>query len=146
MQQLPIPDDWTEADGYILFLACVPDSLFWRSIFRGQVHNLTRGRTWDQDTGNVKAVQAIGWEIYNSLMACKLDDLVASLNTLNITIASQQTQLEAIVTGLAAIQTAIQAGGDNTGELEDDLANVWGVLQSISTVLGGNVPSPPNPL
>lgn len=146
MQQLPIPDDWTEADGYILLLACVPNSLLWRSIARGQIHNLTRGRTWDAQTGDIKAVQAIGWQIYDSLMTCKLDDLVTAVETLNVTIQTNQTQLAAIVTALAGIQSAIQASGANTDELEDDLANVWGVLQSISTVLGGDVPEPPNPL
>ena len=146
MQQLPIPDDWTETDGYILLLACVPNSLLWRSIARGQIHNLTRGRTWDAQTGDIKATQAIGWQIYDSLMTCKLDDLVAAVETLNVTIQTNQEQLAAIVNALNNIQAAIQASGANTDELEDDLANVWGVLQSISTVLGGDVPSPPNPL
>jgi hypothetical protein len=146
MQQLPIPDDWTEADGYILLLACFPNSVLWRSIARGQIHNLTRGRTWDAQTGNIKAVQAIGWQIYDSVMTCKLDDLVTAVETLNVTIQTNQEQLEAIVTALNNIQAAIQASGTNVDELEDDLANVWGVLQSISGVLGGDIPSPPNPL
>lgn len=168
MQQLPIPDDWTEPDGYILLLACFPDSLYWRSIARGQIHNLTRGRTWDADTGDVKAVQAIGWQIYNSVMTCKLDDLVTGIGQLNLTITNQQQVLADIVLGLYRIHAAIETSAANLGsledikialehirtavelsgsdDLEDDLANVWGVLQSISTVLGGNVPSPPNPL
>lgn len=146
MQQLPIPDDWLETDGYLLFLVCVPDSQLWRSIVRGQIHNLTRGRTWDKETGSIKAAQAIGWQIYDSLMTCKLDDLVTAVNNLNATSETNGLALAAIATALTGIQTAIQASGANVDELEDDLANVWRVLQSISGVLGGDIPDPPNPL
>lgn len=146
MQHLPIPDDWLETDGYTLFLVCVPDSQFWRSIVRGQIHNLTRGRTWDGDTGSIKSAQAIGWQIYDSLMTCKLDDLVTAVNNLNATIETNGLALSGILQALGGIQTAIQAGADNSGELEDDLANVWSMLKSISTVLGGDIPDPPNPL
>lgn len=146
MQQLPIPDDWLETDGYLLFLVCVPDSQLWRSIVRGQIHNLTRGRTWDKDTGSIKAAQAIGWQIYDSLMTCKLDDLVTAVNALNVTIQGQQQVFADIVLGLYRIQAAIEASGANVDELEDDLANVWRVLQSLTSVVGGDIPDPPNPL
>lgn len=146
MQQLPIPDDWLETDGYLLFLVCVPDSQLWRSIVRGQIHNLTRGRTWDKETGSIKAAQAIGWQIYDSLMTCKLDDLITAVNNLNATSETNGLALAAIANALTGIQTAIQANGANVDELEDDLANVWRVLQSISVVLGGDIPEPPNPL
>lgn len=146
MQQLPIPNDWQEQDGYVLFLVCVPDSQLWRSIARGQIHNLTRGRTWDKQTGSIKAAQAIGWQIYDSLMTCKLDDLVTAVNNLNATSETNGLALAAIANALTGIQTAIEANGANVDELEDDLANVWRVLQSISGVLGGDIPDPPNPL
>lgn len=146
MQQLPIPDDWQETDGYVLFLVCVPDSLLWRSIARGQIHNLTRGRTWDKNTGSIKAAQAIGWQIYDSLMACKLDDLVTAVNNLNATLETNGLALEGILQSLNSIQAAIQTGAANVDELEDDLANVWRVLQSLTTVIGGDIPEPPNPL
>ena len=146
MQQLPIPDDWLETDGYLLFLVCVPDSQLWRSIVRGQIHNLTRGRTWDKETGSIKAVQAIGWQIYDSLMTCKLEDLVTAVNNFNATVETNGLALAAIANALTGIQTAIQASGANVDELEDDLANVWRVLQSILGVLGGDIPDPPNPL
>lgn len=58
--------------------------------------------------------------------------------------------VEALVTELSAIYEvlqdelipAIQQGAD----LEDDLANVWGVLQVVATILGGSVGVPPTPL
>jgi hypothetical protein len=145
MQKLPIPDDWQEENGYILVLACVPDSTLWRALVRGQIHNLTRGRSWDESTGTIKDAQAIGWTIYDSLMTCKLDDIVLAFGTLNETLLAQQETLAAISTALADIKTALDnapAGED----LEDDLANVWGNLAAINTILGGTVVTPPDPL
>jgi hypothetical protein len=142
--KLPIPDDWTQADGYTLALVCIPDSKYWRAIVRGQIQILGYGRLWDEKTGSIKAVQAIGREIYESFMTCRLDDLVTSLETLNTTIQAQQAQFEAIVAALGQIQTAITA--NSSEDLEDDLANVWGMLQSINEVLGGNNDPPPTPL
>lgn len=143
--RLPIPDDWNEeTDGYILGLVCFPNSLLWRAIVRGQIQVLGYGRLWDEQTGIIKDVQAIGRQIYESFMTCKLDDLVTAVEALNLTIQTQQTQLEAIVTALGNIQSAIEAGSE--GGLEDDLANVWGVLKSINEVLGGEDDPAPTPL
>lgn len=170
--KLPIPDDWNqETDGYILGLVCFPNSKLWRAIVRGQIQILGYGRLWDEQTGSIKAVQVIGREIYESFMTCKLDDLVTALETLNVTIAAQQETQEAIVISLEHIRTAVEltspsvlqdelvdvkialehirtaielTGGNE--DLEDDLANVWSVLKSIDTILGGSYTSPPNPL
>lgn len=143
--RLPIPNDWNEeTDGYILGLVCFPNSLLWRAIVRGQIQVLSYGRLWDEQTGIIKDVQAIGRKIYESFMTCKLDDLVTAVEALNLTIQTQQTQLEAIVTALGNIQSAIEAGSE--GGLEDDLANVWGVLKSINEVLGGEDDPAPTPL
>lgn len=143
--RLPIPNDWNEeTDGYILGLVCFPNSLLWRAIVRGQIQVLGYGRLWDEQTGIIKDVQAIGRQIYESFMTCKLDDLVTQLETLNSIMQTQQAQLEAIVTALGNIQTAIPSLTNE--DLEDDLANVWGVLQSINEVLGGESNPPPTPL
>lgn len=170
--KLPIPDDWNEeTDGYILGLVCFPNSKLWRAIVRGQIQILSYGRFWDEQTGTIKDVQVIGRQIYESFMACKLDDLVTAVDNLNVTIAAQQETQEAIVTALGQIRTAIEltspsvlenelidiktalehirtavelTGGNE--DLEDDLANVWSVLKSIDIVLGGTYASPPNPL
>jgi hypothetical protein len=140
--KLPIPDDWNEeTDGYILGLVCIPNSVYWRAIVRGQIQILSYGRFWDEQTGIIKDVQAIGRQIYESFMICQLDGLITQLETLNLTIASQQEQLEAIVTALSDLKTAVE-----NQDLEDDLANVWGVLESITTILGGTVDPPPDPL
>ena len=57
----------------------------------------------------------------------------------NITIA-----VEALETALENIETAIQSAVPE--DLEDDLANVWTILQAISLALGGTVPAPLPPL
>lgn len=171
MQKLPIPQtDWTPADGYILMLLCCPYDPAWIGTVRGRIWELATGRLWDEQTGQVTEVQKIGREIWESMATCGLDDLVTAVNTINVTIQANQQALADVITALGvisaaieagsasllqdeltaiknsldAIQAAVQSGGSE--ELEDDLANIWGVLQSISTVLGGTVPPPPDPL
>lgn len=81
--KVPIPDDWQEADdGYILGLVCIPNSQMWRSLVRGKIQELTRGRVWDEQTGIIKQAQAVGWAIYDSFMTCKLDDLVLAVENI----------------------------------------------------------------
>jgi hypothetical protein len=53
--------------------------------------------------------------------------------------------VEALETALNSIQTAISEAG-TAEDLEDDLANVWTVLQAITLALGGTVPIPLPPL
>jgi len=60
-------------------------------------------------------------------------------NNGNITVA-----VEALEVALTNIQTAIETGTPE--DIEDDLANVWTVLQAISLALGGTVPVPLPPL
>jgi len=57
----------------------------------------------------------------------------------NITVA-----VEALSVALGEIETAI--GTAVPEDLEDDLANVWTILQAISLALGGTVPTPLPPL
>lgn len=60
--QLPIPDDWDGQD-----FECVqiqwPNSAKWFAILAGLITTPTRGRFWDANTGSIKGVQAIGYEI-----------------------------------------------------------------------------------
>jgi len=51
--------------------------------------------------------------------------------------------VEALNVALENIETAL---GQAPDDLEDDLANVWAVLQAITLALGGTVPAPPLPL
>lgn len=52
--------------------------------------------------------------------------------------------VESLETALTELKTAVENAGP--GELEDDLANVWGVLQGVATILGATVGAPPTPL
>ena len=88
--KLPIPDDWNEDDdGWLLFAMCVPNSKQWRAIIRGRISDITGGRAWDERTGHIKTVQALAWQIYNSIMACKLDELVNEFKRLNAIMAGE---------------------------------------------------------
>lgn len=61
--KIPIPNDW---DGETW--ACVqiqwPDSPSWLALLRGLLSMPTRGRWWDERSGSIIGVQAIGWEIW----------------------------------------------------------------------------------
>lgn len=46
----------------------------------------------------------------------------------------------------ASSSTELETVGTNLGELEDDLAQVWGMLQSIVVITGAVVGEPPIPL
>lgn len=73
-------DNWIEeVDGYQLMLVCVPNTAQWVGTAKGAIYQLTRGRTWDEKTGNVKDAQAIAKQIWeNTCMVC-LDDLVVQV-------------------------------------------------------------------
>jgi hypothetical protein len=61
--KLFIPDDW---DGE---WQCVriqwPKSLYWDAILAGMLDDMAAGRKWNENTGSIRAVQAIGDEIFN---------------------------------------------------------------------------------
>lgn len=61
-----IPNDW-ELDGGDWENICItwPKSEQWRVMLRSLLFTLTRGRDWDAESGIIKDVQAIGWEIFD---------------------------------------------------------------------------------
>lgn len=56
--KLPIPDDWQGE--WCNWSICWPDSPAWEAILMGFVTLPQRGRTWDERTGDIRAVQTIG--------------------------------------------------------------------------------------
>ena len=64
--QIRIPDDW-DGESYSLVLACVPDSVLWKSAYLGAISTLGRGRFWDAETGSIKDAQIVGNEITDSV-------------------------------------------------------------------------------
>lgn len=62
--KLPIPSDWNGEDWNCLQIQW-PASREYNAILMGFLSYLTRGRVWDETTGVIKSVQAVGWEIVN---------------------------------------------------------------------------------
>lgn len=86
----PIPNDWNGED-YCLYMLCAPDSLQWDSFVRGAIYELSRGGGWDANTGSITDVQAIAWEVYESMAKC--DDLVNILRVNNAILAGETLDL-----------------------------------------------------
>lgn len=164
--KLPIPDDWNEAtDGYCLGLVCIPNSVFWRSIVRGQIQALAYGRLWDEQTGRIKDVQVVGNQIFESLcMTCtdvfdninlNLAELAGKLDTLNATLQALPVSQELIdaILGVSSEINEQGAGlnqrfgtanthllnlatiGDNTGAIADIAEATRVVLETQSGAL-----------
>lgn len=103
MPRYPIPTDW---DGTTF--ACViiewPDSEQWFGLLRGLITTPTRGRFWDERTGTIKDIQAVGLEIEerNPVASCdewlvqltRLADAVESLDVSSDLQVSIQTNIE----------------------------------------------------
>lgn len=84
--KLPIPDDW-DGESWCKWAICWPESEKWEGILRGFVTLPHRGRTWDERTGSILDVQAIGREITESnlplngvLMACNDTELTTAFS------------------------------------------------------------------
>jgi len=92
MPGIPIPDDW---DGETYSCWCIewPASEQWRAILLGYMSSPKLGREWDETTGSILDVQAIGleiWEKNRDLEACVVgcsDDFLAILNQIAVSIS-----------------------------------------------------------
>jgi hypothetical protein len=141
--RVPIPDDWSEEEnGYTLALVCIPDSQLWRSLVRGKIQELARGRVYDETTGSIKQAQTVGWAIYDSFMTCKLDDLVTAIETINITLSGldNTATTEKVVFELARINYNLDRIRDNLdSHAPDGNENTEYGLATILAALGPNV-------
>jgi len=73
--KIPIPDDWSGE------WSCIqiewPDSVIWRAILLGMIDQMSAGRLWDERSGSIHAIQAIGREIWQrniELTPCSGDE------------------------------------------------------------------------
>jgi len=92
MPKTIIPDDWTIEDGYTFMFACIPNSVKWKACLAGHIGNLTYGRTWDINTGNVKNAIEMAEAIMESLsMDCgaTIQALIDAVNGVNLTLQQQ---------------------------------------------------------
>lgn len=62
--KLPIPNDWDKSK-WECFTIKWPNSDEYRAILLGLMYSLTRGRTYNGETGIITDAQKIGWEIFN---------------------------------------------------------------------------------
>lgn len=60
---LPIPADWNGQDWRCIQIVW-PDSPYWIAMLNGWLSQFKRGRLWDETTGDLLAVMAIGAEIW----------------------------------------------------------------------------------
>ncbi len=129
MSRIPIPQDWTEeTDGYVCVFLCVPNSLSWRSIARGAIHGLTRGRAWDENTGIITDVQQVALNIYGSLCMANCQDIVDALNGIKTALEDGgQTSVD-----LAAILAQLQTMDTHLDQIEE--------IQNNQTVVMGGIP------
>ncbi|MCG3207804.1 MAG: hypothetical protein FOGNACKC_01404 [Anaerolineae bacterium] len=118
MERWEIPSDWTEEDGYTTVLFCIPNSRAWRGLIVGMVESLAFGWSWDEQTGVVKDVQAIGREIFESMSMCKLDEVLGGLR---LDLQATNSQLAGINAALAQLSNldSLPTVAANTGHLSE---------------------------
>lgn len=75
--KVPIPVDW-DGSSWCAYQVCWPDSEMWRAILRGFITQPMKGRFWDERTGSIQDVQAIGVEIW--LQNIPLAEVIMSCN------------------------------------------------------------------
>lgn len=124
-QRWNIPDDWS-GDDWMFVYGCIPNSRQWRGVFRGAVYNLTRGRNWDETTGNILDAQQTGREIYEGFkMDCdqNFDRIAIALEAINDKMP-ELVGIDDFIEGLTNV------GGLNFEEIEA-LLNILGVLPGI---------------
>lgn len=109
-----IPDDW-DGTSYTLQMACVPDSPQWISVFKGCVYLLTRGYSWDDQSGSVIAAQDIGKEVYNSMAFC--DQLLAAVLEISNTLKMNSC-------GCVIGQGADSSDGEQGGSIPDPIGDI----------------------
>lgn len=136
----PIPHDW-DGESYSFYVLCAPKSLLWDGYVRGAIFELTRGRGWDRDTGNIKATQEIAWEIYDSMAKC--DELITQMTRIADTL---ETRLPTPITlrDIAQEITGTTWLGSFADELEalnylSELVPFWNVDWAIGEGLAGEI-------
>lgn len=103
-------------------LLCCPADPAWIGTVRGRVYELAIGRTWDEQTGRVTDVQKIGEAIWQSMATCKLDDLVAAVEAINVTLSgfNGSTVTEKVAFELGRINYNLDRIRDNLDSFAPD--------------------------
>jgi len=127
--KFPIPTDW-DGVSWCRWAVCWPQSEQWEGLLRGFLTLPQRGRTWDERTGTITEIQAVGREITEQnlplvevLMACNDTGLQESFSEIALALRY-----------LADRQFAKPCCGDGSGGAVGGGAIVGVVVQPI----GGN--------
>lgn len=123
-KRVPIPDDWTEEDGYCLAFFCLPNSPLWRAIYRGSFYELTWWNKWDQDTGLINEAKAIANDVLESLCMANCDELITALNNISDGLAAIGDLSE--LAQITAQLTTLNAGlaGWNINDISANIGNL----------------------
>ena len=97
--KFPIPNDW-DGESWCRWAVCWPDSELWRGFLRGLLTLPQRGRTWDERSGSIFGVQAIGREITEAnlplvgvIMACNDEELATAFQNIAIALGDISVSL-----------------------------------------------------
>lgn len=139
--KIPIPNDWNGEDCKC-WAVMWPDSPQWKAVLNGLIMSPSRGRFWDETTGNIKDTQASFLPFYDDnfilsevIMSCNngvseaLIEMAASFNNIATAIAQQGTNTT-IGTGSCGNQNCYNSQTMNLQSLIDlgelGIAQVYG--------------------
>lgn len=145
--KFPIPQDW-DGESWCEWAVCWPDSEQWRGLLRGFITLPQRGRTWDERSGNILDVQAIGREITEQnidlrgvLMACNDQGVANALN-------AQAQAMTAIANAITAMASSSGGGSVECGGCGGTNVNVQAHISmpdGSTWPFYGSAPVPPLP-
>src|SRR4030066_1374170 len=75
--KIPIPDDWNGEDT-CTWAVCWPSRPQWKAILFGLLSSPSKGRYWDEATGNIRFTQATFLPFYNQNF--NLSEVIMSCN------------------------------------------------------------------
>ena len=132
--KFPIPNQSDQTE-YLFVLTCPHD---WLGVVNGAIWNLTRGRYWDERTGNIKQAQQQAIEIWESVSHMPLQDIVDAIESLQ-TSDDIVNKLEEIRAEIAALTLATTNGSDtNDVNLQQIVDAINGIELSGSLTLDVN--------
>lgn len=125
MIKTEIPQDWNEEiDGYTTMILCVPNSRDWLATVRGTIYKLQRGRTYDEKSGSIVDAQAIGKEIFDSIMTCDIATYLERIADALDGGTAQRYSIADIIQALNDIDTGL------------DIVDMLELMEFIQTMLG----------
>ena len=134
-QKLRIPSDW-DGESWAFAICCIPDSLMWRGVFSGTVYRLTRGRTWDPDTGRITEAQKTARLIFEGLnMDCF--QLIERMTVAAESMAESMASIDNKTPDLITIQDALEYLTTNQDNIADRIIDFKVILGFLGDLIPG---------